>query len=106
MTTRSSVEPRVPATVSAQPSERRVILLGSTGSIGTQTLDVIGHLNALHERGQWPTRYRVVGLAAGGNGELVARQAAEFSVREVALARGQAPAGTAWRTGDGAAERL
>ena len=35
----------------------RVLLLGSTGSIGTQALDVI----AAH-----PGRFRVVGLAAGG----------------------------------------
>ena len=30
----------------------RVLVLGSTGSIGTQTLDVIDHLNALGERGE------------------------------------------------------
>ncbi len=46
---------------------RRVIILGSTGSIGRQTLDVIAHLNALHERGEHVHRYDVVGLAAGAN---------------------------------------
>jgi 1-deoxy-D-xylulose-5-phosphate reductoisomerase len=48
-----------------------VVLLGSTGSIGTQALDVISS----HR-----DRYRVVGLAAGRNEELLARQAAEFDV--------------------------
>jgi 1-deoxy-D-xylulose-5-phosphate reductoisomerase len=48
-----------------------VVLLGSTGSIGTQALDVIrGHRD----------RYRVVALAAGRNTELLAKQAAEFDV--------------------------
>ena len=48
-----------------------VVLLGSTGSIGTQALDVIrGHRD----------RYRVVALAAGRNVELLARQRAEFDV--------------------------
>jgi len=62
----------------------RVIVLGSTGSIGTQTLDVIEHLNALHERGQWDTRYQVVGLAAGKNASLLREQAAKFQVRHLA----------------------
>jgi hypothetical protein len=39
------------------PGRRRIILLGSTGSIGTQALDVI----AAH-----PDKFEVVGLAAGG----------------------------------------
>lgn len=59
---------------------RRIIVLGSTGSIGTQTLDVIAHLNALHDRGQWETRYQVVGLAAGSNTDLLAAQADRFRV--------------------------
>ena len=46
---------------------RRVIILGSTGSIGRQTLDVIAHLNALHERDEHEHRYDVVVLAAGAN---------------------------------------
>src|SRR2546429_192816 len=48
-----------------------VVLLGSTGSIGTQALDVI----ASHR-----DRYRVVALAAGRNAELLAQQATEFGV--------------------------
>ena len=55
---------------------RRVLILGSTGSIGTQALDVI-RAN--------PDRFEVVGLAAGSNREMVHAQAAEFGVRNVAL---------------------
>ncbi|MDH6236491.1 1-deoxy-D-xylulose-5-phosphate reductoisomerase [Cryobacterium sp. CG_9.6] len=55
---------------------RRVIILGSTGSIGTQALDVI-RAN--------PTRFEVVGLAAGHNRELLDLQAAEFRVTATAL---------------------
>jgi len=50
---------------------RGVVILGSTGSIGTQALDVLSH----HR-----DEYRVVALAAGRNTELLARQAAEFDV--------------------------
>src|SRR5690606_3335812 len=55
---------------------RRVIILGSTGSIGTQALDVI----AAHR-----DRFEVVGLSAGSNRELVEQQAREFGVRETAF---------------------
>ncbi len=64
---------------------RRLIVLGSTGSIGTQTLDVVAHLNALHERGEWPTRYEIVALAARKNAALIADQAHAFKVRHTAL---------------------
>jgi 1-deoxy-D-xylulose-5-phosphate reductoisomerase len=46
-------------------------VLGSTGSIGTQALDVV----RAH-----PDRFRVVALAAGRNTDLLAAQAAEFGV--------------------------
>ena len=52
---------------------RRVIILGSTGSIGTQALEVI-EAN--------PDRFQVVGLAAGKNGDLLAEQAAKFGVKD------------------------
>jgi 1-deoxy-D-xylulose-5-phosphate reductoisomerase len=59
-------------------ARRDVILLGSTGSIGTQALDVIGRN---------PDRFRVVGLAAGGgNVALLAEQAAHFGAPLVAIA--------------------
>jgi 1-deoxy-D-xylulose-5-phosphate reductoisomerase len=50
---------------------RGVVILGSTGSIGTQALDVIS---------RHPDEYRVVALAAGRNTELLAEQAATFGV--------------------------
>jgi 1-deoxy-D-xylulose-5-phosphate reductoisomerase len=84
----------------------RLIILGSTGSIGTQTLEVISHLNGLHERGLAPQRYDVVGLAAGKGAKMLADQARLFGVRELAMAdaHGGAPGGC--RTGPDAAERL
>ena len=51
---------------------RRVIILGSTGSIGTQALEVI-EAN--------PDRFQVVGLAAGQNADLLAEQAGKFGVK-------------------------
>jgi 1-deoxy-D-xylulose-5-phosphate reductoisomerase len=65
---------------------RRLIILGSTGSIGTQALDVVEHLNALHKAGEFPHRVEVVGLAAGSNAELLAAQAARFGCTHTALA--------------------
>ncbi|MFF3225567.1 1-deoxy-D-xylulose-5-phosphate reductoisomerase [Nocardia suismassiliense] len=56
----------------------RVLLLGSTGSIGTQALEVIAAN---------PDRFEVVGLAArGGNTELLAAQMASTGTRNVAVA--------------------
>ncbi len=50
---------------------RRVAILGSTGSIGTQALDVVrSHRD----------EYQVVALAAARNGELLTAQAEEFDV--------------------------
>ena len=63
----------------------RLIVLGSTGSIGTQTLQVVEHLNGLHARGAWGTRYEVVGLAGGKNTELLRSQAESFRVRDIAI---------------------
>ncbi len=62
----------------ADPQPREVVILGSTGSIGTQALDIVRRN---------PGRFRVVALAAGGGQpELLARQAAEFGVAAVAVA--------------------
>jgi 1-deoxy-D-xylulose-5-phosphate reductoisomerase len=57
--------------MSRADTARKVIILGSTGSVGTQALDVIRNRR---------DRYRVVALAAGRNTELLARQRAEFDV--------------------------
>jgi 1-deoxy-D-xylulose-5-phosphate reductoisomerase len=63
--------------VESQP--REIVILGSTGSIGTQALDIVRRN---------PGRFRVVALAAGGGQpDLLARQAAEFGVAAVAVAR-------------------
>ncbi|ACQ80750.1 1-deoxy-D-xylulose 5-phosphate reductoisomerase [Beutenbergia cavernae DSM 12333] len=62
-------------------SARTVVLLGSTGSIGTQALDVVAAA---------PGRFQVVGLAAGGSDlELLARQAVAHDVPVVAVAAGE-----------------
>ncbi|GAA2893176.1 1-deoxy-D-xylulose-5-phosphate reductoisomerase [Microbacterium esteraromaticum] len=60
---------------------RRVIVLGSTGSIGTQALDVI--------RGN-PRRFELVGIAAGSNAEMLAEQAAQFQLEHTALGAAEA----------------
>jgi len=57
------------------PETRRVAIMGSTGSVGTQPLRVIEHLNALCARGVHPTRYEVVALVAGRNARVLAAQA-------------------------------
>lgn len=60
---------------------RRVIVLGSTGSIGTQALDVI-RAN--------PERFEVVGLSAFSRAEEMRAQAAEFHVEHVAVGAAEA----------------
>ena len=60
---------------------RRVIILGSTGSIGTQALEVIAANPGLFE---------VVGLAAGSNRAAVAEQAAAFGVEHTAFGAAEA----------------
>ncbi|WP_250444757.1 1-deoxy-D-xylulose-5-phosphate reductoisomerase [Actinotalea sp. C106] len=59
-------------------TQRSVTVLGSTGSIGTQALDVVR---------QHPERFRVTGLAAGGgHPRLVAEQVLETGAQTVAVA--------------------
>jgi 1-deoxy-D-xylulose-5-phosphate reductoisomerase len=64
-------------------SKKRVAILGSTGSIGTQALDVI----AAH-----PDRFNVVGLAAGRNVALLHEQWERFDP-EIATSAADGPAG-------------
>jgi 1-deoxy-D-xylulose-5-phosphate reductoisomerase len=74
-----------------------VVILGSTGSIGTQALDIIRRN---------PDRFHVVALAAGGgNPALLARQAAEFGVPLVAVADEAAAPSVAEAVRAAAAER-
>jgi len=57
---------------------RDVVILGATGSIGTQAVDVVTRA---------PDRFRVVGLAAGGGRpDLLAEQAEQLGVEVVAVA--------------------
>lgn len=58
-------------------SRRRVVLLGATGSIGTQAIEVVQAS---------PDRFEVVGLAAGRDARTLAAQADRLGVRTVALA--------------------
>jgi 1-deoxy-D-xylulose-5-phosphate reductoisomerase len=55
---------------------RRLVILGSTGSVGTQALDVVRH----HK-----DRFEVVGLAAGSNQDLLVGQIREFMPPVVAV---------------------
>jgi len=66
---------------------RRVIILGSTGSIGTQAIETIEHLNALAKRedDRAPAPFEVVGLAGGRNAQLLAEQARRLGVRHIAI---------------------
>jgi 1-deoxy-D-xylulose-5-phosphate reductoisomerase len=66
---------------------RRILIVGSTGSIGTQALDVVARSDSLE----------VVGLAAHSNAELLLEQAARFGEPRLALADPEAAA----RAGEG-----
>lgn len=55
---------------------KKIAIIGSTGSIGRNTLKIIRHLK---------DRFQVVGLAAGANDALLAEQVAEFKPEAVAL---------------------
>jgi 1-deoxy-D-xylulose-5-phosphate reductoisomerase len=90
--------PVEPAARGAGP--RRIVVLGSTGSIGSSTLDVAAHL---------PDRIQIVGLCAHSNWEQLFEQARRFRPRWVALTDAEAyrcaqrsllPAGTKLLCGD------
>lgn len=55
---------------------KSIVILGSTGSIGTNTLDIV-------ER--FPEEFRVVGLTAGNNDEMLAEQVRRFRPQAVAM---------------------
>ncbi|HTG67779.1 MAG TPA: 1-deoxy-D-xylulose-5-phosphate reductoisomerase [Candidatus Udaeobacter sp.] len=60
---------------------KKISILGSTGSIGTQTLDIVAHD---------PDRYKVVGLSAGANVDLIIEQAKRFKPALVSVATKEA----------------
>ena len=62
--------------LNAAPARKKVVLLGSTGSIGRSTLEVARLL---------PERIELVGLAANGSVEALAAQVRETGVKRVAL---------------------
>jgi len=62
--------------VNAKAIVKAITLLGSTGSIGTQTLDIVA---------QYPDQFRIVGLAAGQNWEMLAAQIRQFRPSIVAI---------------------
>jgi len=82
----------------ASSTARRVILLGSTGSIGTSALKVARDI---------PERMQIVGLAANSSADVLVQQARETGVKHVALtdaaaaakAKAQLPDGVALHTG-------
>lgn len=57
--------------------KRRIIILGSTGSIGTQALEVIGKLK---------NKFEIVGLAGGNNTDLLLEQVKKFRPKHVSSA--------------------
>lgn len=59
---------------------KKITILGSTGSIGTQALDVIAAA---------PEQFEVVGLAAGTNVDLIYKQAMQFQPKYVSVATAQ-----------------
>ena len=67
---------------------KRLAILGSTGSIGQQTLDIVRAL---------PERFRVVGLAAGKNIDLLAEQIGKFKPEVVSCSL----ADRSWLSGTG-----
>ncbi len=69
-------------------SVKRLAVLGSTGSIGQQTLDVVR---------SFPDRFQVIGLAGGRNTELLVRQIEEFQPRLVSVSDGRL-LGTGYKT--------
>src|SRR3954462_11580382 len=70
---------------------RRIVIAGSTGSIGTQALDVISRSRDLE----------VVGLAAGASDALLVEQAERFGGKRIPLADERAAARAAERWTDG-----
>lgn len=82
----------------------RLVVLGSTGSIGKQTIEVLAGLEGCG------LAFEVVGLAAGSSAELLLAQASALGVERIALADERARldglAGTSVLRGPGAAEQL
>src|SRR5215210_3336823 len=72
---------------------KRLLILGSTGSIGTQALDVVARAAG---------EFELVGLSAGTAHEALVEQASRYGVRRIALSDGDAAARAAegWTGGE------
>jgi 1-deoxy-D-xylulose-5-phosphate reductoisomerase len=79
--TQADLQDTVDRAAQGQSWKRKITLLGSTGSIGTQTLDIVEYL---------PDRFEVEGLAAGGNVKLLAEQIKKFNPKIVSVGNDQA----------------
>jgi 1-deoxy-D-xylulose-5-phosphate reductoisomerase len=81
------------------PERLRVAILGSTGSIGRQALEVVR---------AYPERFEVVALAAGSDASALMAQVTEFQVPLVGVVNGplDAPDGTSVFEGESSAERV
>jgi len=73
-------DPNQDATATPSAQTRRLIVLGSTGSIGVNALDVVEHLNAAGQT------IRIVGLAAHSNDKKLIEQAKRHGASRVAIA--------------------
>ena len=63
--------------MTTEKNKKNISIMGSTGSIGTQTLDIVR---------RFPERFRVVALTANSNWELLAKQALEFHAKVAVVA--------------------
>jgi len=98
---------------------KRLLILGSTGSIGRQTIEVVRNLNDARagENGESASSFsgspmfEIVGLAAGSNAVKLFEQARELGVSNLALAEGSdglpsVPEGAILHTGPAASAQL
>ena len=69
-----------PCTLISDMDKKRIAILGSTGSIGSQTLDVVR---------QHPDRFEVVMISANSSAESLVAQALEFKVPKVVICSGE-----------------
>eukprot|EP00596_Hydrurales_sp_CCMP1899_P003859 CAMPEP_0119052350 /NCGR_PEP_ID=MMETSP1177-20130426/73678_1 /TAXON_ID=2985 /ORGANISM="Ochromonas sp, Strain CCMP1899" /LENGTH=453 /DNA_ID=CAMNT_0007031891 /DNA_START=52 /DNA_END=1410 /DNA_ORIENTATION=- len=74
--TKESLQEMVDLAILGLENKKRISLLGSTGSIGTQTLDIV------RER---PGQFECVAMAAGDNLDLLSKQIAEFKPKLVSI---------------------
>jgi 1-deoxy-D-xylulose-5-phosphate reductoisomerase len=76
---------------------KTIVILGSTGSIGTNTLDIVS---------RFPDQFRVAGLTAGNNDDMLDDQIRRYKPRVVALANDAAATRLRRRCADASVEIL